>query len=501
MVVQHNMQAANASRTLNITSGSQGKSTEKLSSGYKINRAADDAAGLSISEKMRKQIRGLSQASTNASDGVSSVQTAEGALTEVHDMLQRMNELAVQAANGTNSESDRDDIQNEISQLTQEIDRIASTTKFNETFLLKGDVGLKKMYINAHDAGLDGTLVQNTTRATFIMESLEAGEKYTIGGTQYSIGAKTDLEAAKALLLYDKDDAKSHFVNGEWKLDIGDTISIDGKTYTINDEKTGTDVANAKVTNGYLKKLITYGSTIKYNGNEVTRFSTSYDSTSGTDLANATLITATAAYNMVAIELKAASSIGATDGAATLVDKDVKNENGGENSVWEKTSIVKTIGADEIPTTTISFTLNKGHVNIQNALTLNLHVGADAAMSNKINVTLEAMNSKSIGINGLNVSDATGKIATYAIDAIADAIQRVSAQRAELGAIQNRLEHSIANLDNVVENTEAAESRIRDTDMADEMVEYSKNNILQQAGQSMLAQANQATQGVLSLLQ
>ena len=199
MVVQHNMQAANASRTLNITTDSQSKSTEKLSSGYKINRAADDAAGLSISEKMRKQIRGLTQASTNASDGVSSVQTAEGALTEVHDMLQRMNELAVQAANGTNSESDRSDIQNEIDQLTQEIDRIASTTKFNETYLLKGDVGLRRMYINAHSAGLDGTLIQNTTKATFTMESLEAGERYTIGGTQYTIGASTNKEVAEAL--------------------------------------------------------------------------------------------------------------------------------------------------------------------------------------------------------------------------------------------------------------------------------------------------------------
>ena len=500
MVVQHNMQAANASRTLNITTDSQSKSTEKLSSGYKINRAADDAAGLSISEKMRKQIRGLSQASTNASDGVSSVQTAEGALTEVHDMLQRMNELAVQAANGTNSESDRDDIQNEISQLTQEIDRIASTTKFNETFLLKGDVGLKKMYVNAHDAGLEGTLVQNTTNATFIMDSLEAGEKYTIGGTQYTIGARNNKEAAAAILLTDAYDEATD----SWSLTPGDTISIDGKTYTINDDATGTDVANARVTNAYLNKLITDGSTIKYNGNEVTRFSTSYNASTGLDQANSTLITATAAYNMVAIELKSASSIGATDGAAEM---DVWKTAG--SNPWEKvdsykwTTATKTEVIDGVPQdkTTISFKMGKGHVNIQNALTLNLHVGADAAMSNKINVTLEAMNSKSIGIAGINVSDATGKIATYAIDAITDAIQRVSAQRAELGAIQNRLEHSIANLDNVVENTEAAESRIRDTDMADTMVEYSKNNILQQAGQSMLAQANQATQGVLSLLQ
>ncbi|MBR1623908.1 MAG: flagellar hook protein, partial [Pseudobutyrivibrio sp.] len=325
MVVQHNMQAANASRTLNITSSGQGKSTEKLSSGYKINRAADDAAGLSISEKMRKQIRGLSQASTNASDGVSSVQTAEGALTEVHDMLQRMNELAVQAANGTNSESDRDDIQNEISQLTQEIDRIASTTKFNETFLLKGDVGLRRMYVNAHDAGLDGTLVQNTTKATFVMESLEAGEKYTIGGTQYTIGAMTNKEVAEALKFTDgmltggTTDADT-----TWNLTAGDTISIDGKTYTIIDEKYS-DVANAKVTNGYLNKLITAGSTIKYNGNEVTRFSTSYNETTGIDDANTTLIRATAAYNMVAIELKSASSIGATDGSAEVAKDDDGN--------------------------------------------------------------------------------------------------------------------------------------------------------------------------------
>ncbi len=505
MVVQHNMQAANSSRTLNITTDSQSKSTEKLSSGYKINRAADDAAGLSISEKMRKQIRGLTQASTNASDGVSSVQTAEGALTEVHDMLQRMNELAVQAANGTNSESDRDDIQNEINQLTQEIDRIASTTKFNETFLLKGDVGVKTMYINAHDAGLDGTLVQNTTRATFIMNALSAGDKYTIGGTQYTIGAEDYKQLAEALSIPHTEtsttiplkltsETSKDVTKVEWTLQEGDTLTIDGKTYTIlSSDSKYSDVANSKITNGYINNLIIGGTTVKYNGNEVTLFTTK---NSGVDNADATLITATAAYKMVAIELKSASSVGATDTAAS-VDKD---ESG--NYKWDDTQVTGTIINGVTSTTPIvTFSMDKGSVNIQNALTLNLHVGADAAMSNKINIKLEAMNSKSIGISGLNVSDATGKIATYAIDAIADAIQRVSAQRAELGAAQNRLEHSIKNLDNVVENTEAAESRIRDTDMADEMVEYSKNNILQQAGQSMLAQANQATQGVLSLLQ
>ena len=195
MVVQHNMQAMNANRMLNITTSTQAKSTEKLSSGYKINRAADDAAGLSISEKMRKQIKGLDRASTNAEDGVSAVQTAEGALTEVHSMLQRMNELAVQASNGTNSESDRSSIQDEISQLTTEIDRVAETTKFNETYLLKGDVNdaTKTNTIAAHDAGLDGKLVDNGNgTSTFTAKSLAVGDKISIAGKEYKIGKSAD---------------------------------------------------------------------------------------------------------------------------------------------------------------------------------------------------------------------------------------------------------------------------------------------------------------------
>ena len=190
MIVQHNITAMNSSRMLGLTTNSLSKSTEKLSSGYRINRAADDAAGLSISEKMRKQIRGLDQASTNAEDGVSAVQTAEGALTEVHSMLQRMNELAVQASNGTNSQSDRQAIQDEISQLTTEIDRVAETTKFNETYLLKGGDDTKDVYMNGHDAGLKGTLTDSATSATFKVAAgaLDAGKKVTIGGKEYTIG-------------------------------------------------------------------------------------------------------------------------------------------------------------------------------------------------------------------------------------------------------------------------------------------------------------------------
>ena len=192
MVVQHNMQAANANRMLNVTTGQQAKSTEKLSSGYRINRAADDAAGLTISEKMRKQIKGLDRASTNAEDGVSAVQTAEGALTEVHSMLQRMNELATQASNGTNSESDRSAIQDEIDQLTTEIDRVAETTKFNETYLLKGDEnGTKTETLNAHDAGLKGKLTDNGDTATFEIE-LKKGNTVSIAGKDYTIADATD---------------------------------------------------------------------------------------------------------------------------------------------------------------------------------------------------------------------------------------------------------------------------------------------------------------------
>ena len=469
MVVQHNMQAANASRMLGITTGDQSKSTEKLSSGFKINRAADDAAGLSISEKMRKQIRGLDQASTNASDGISAVQTAEGALTEVHSMLQRMNELAVQAANGTNSESDRSSIQDEINQLTTEIDRVAETTKFNETYLLKGGNGDRTVRVSAHDAGLVGSLSQNTTKGTFQMRKLEIGDSYTIGGTTYRIGAQTVTAALTALKITTAATSSDDKITA---LKTGDVIKIDGKSFTIDENETDMEQSRIKAT--MISKLAGKGSTLEFNGRTVSVFSESV--VSGVDQNNKTLITTTAAYFRVKTELTAASSIGATNTRAVTSEGD--------------------IGA-----TYVNFTITRGDVISKNTLVFNLHVGSDADMTNKIGVEIDTMDAKSLGIHGMNVSDDTGKAATYAIDAISDALAKVSAQRSALGAIQNRLEHSIANLDNVVENTTAAESRIRDTDMADEMVTYSKNNILMQAGQSMLAQANQATQGVLSILQ
>ena len=592
MVVQHNMQAANANRMLNVTTSAQSKSTEKLSSGYRINRAADDAAGLTISEKMRKQIKGLDRASTNAEDGVSAVQTAEGALTEVHSMLQHMNELATQSANGTNSTTDRKAIQDEIDQLTTEIDRVSETTKFNETYLLKGDTdgATSKVKLNAHDAGLAGKLTDNGNgTATFKADTLAVGDKvkiagkeYTIGksadsadyakkdtikatvdgvgdsvtsgnttttivakvttatatgatwaagdkfkdadGTEWTIAATTDETAhnvkATDIAKYLKDGCTIVSNDDNNKLDgvavvddlgknevsiadatgitalqngikAGDTVTVGGTTKTVTAEtpktydeiKTAvaggvagttkisigskeytldktTDAAAGKITQDDFLALIKDGDKVKVDTNTYTAIIKSSDDDS---------ITLEDAYSKMAKELETASSIGA-DTAAT-----VKNNGNG------------------------TFDITKGTVDVKEALSFNLHVGADADSTNKITVDIDSMSSAGLGIKGIKAD--TEQDATYAIDAIADAISQVSSQRSALGAIQNRLEHTINNLDNVVENTTSAESRIRDTDMAEEMVNYSKNNILAQAGQSMLAQANQSNQGVLSLLQ
>ena len=494
MVVQHNMQAANANRMLGITSGAQAKSTEKLSSGYKINRAADDAAGLTISEKMRKQIRGLDKASSNAQDGVSSVQTAEGALTEVHSMLQRMNELAVQASNGTNSkDTDRKAIQDEIDQLNTEIDRVAETTKFNEIYLLKGDDGTKTVNMNAHDAGLKGTLTDNGDgTATFVMDELNAGDTVSIGGKNYTIGGTAD-------------DVKSTFGTNGLNIDTNhQDIEINGTTYKWYKDDVKT-LDNNKITAGYysedpstlqdqaaatatsvggkatasadnLAANAPAGSKIKDDG---AKGGTAGD---GIDDNDTSVITKAKAYELAAKELLAANQIGDTEGTAKV----------GVGAVNTPVDLTNGTG---------TFKIQTGSAKVANTLSFSLHVGADADMTNKITVDIDTMNSANLGIKGLNVTDKNGTAATYAIDAISDAISKVSSQRSALGAVQNRLEHTIDNLDNISENTSSAESRIRDTDMAKEMVNYSKNNILAQAGQSMLAQANQSNQGVLSLLQ
>ena len=486
MVVQHNMQAMNANRMLGITTKSQSKATEKLSSGFKINRAADDAAGLSISEKMRKQIRGLDQASTNAEDGISAVQTAEGALTEVHSMLQRMNELAVQAANGTNSESDREAIQNEIDQLTTEIDRVAETTKFNETYLLKGNGKTATNIISAKDAGINGTLTGvGTGKATFTMTALRHGDKINIGSKGYTIGVTVGKST---------DEYFKKFVMTELEDNIGSIVTINGAEYTIQAEDSTTDPT--KVSSKKLANMIKDGDTVIIGTQTyVTMIDNDGDGVGDND---GSVISADKAYKLIQDELRKASSIGADPGSKFQPTVAVA-ETGNTVITAGETGTAYFSEANGI--TQVSFTITEGKVETTQGLQVGLHVGADADGANKITFSIDTMSAAGLGIANISVVDDTGARATYAIDAIAEALQRVSDQRSTLGAIQNRLEHTIANLDNVVENTTAAESQIRDTDMAESMVEYSKNNILQQAGQSMLAQANQATQGVLSLLQ
>ena len=414
MVVQHNMQAANANRMLNVTTSAQSKSTEKLSSGYKINRAADDAAGLTISEKMRKQIKGLDRASTNAQDGVSAVQTAEGALTEVHSMLQRMNELAVQSANGTNSATDRKAIQDEVDQLTTEIDRVSETTKFNETYLLKGDS-------------------KTSDKANFMK-------------SDYNFAANT---------LYLEGSTTALGVDAAGKAALKKALNEGKKVYTqpysdANNKQTADNIATKGKKYAYVTKL--------------------YD-------ADGNVVSADEIKNK-----KKADGTAITDNLYTSDAGKTGNDNGTNMA----------IAIDDAAAFTQEYEVN-------GKLSFNLHVGADSDSNNKISVDIDSMDSKGIGVKNLKVD--TEDDATAAIDRISEAISKVSSQRSSLGAVQNRLEHTINNLDNVSENTTSAESRIRDTDMAKEMVNYSKNNILAQAGQSMLAQANQSNQGVLSLLQ
>nr|MCR4901625.1 flagellar hook protein [Butyrivibrio sp.] len=409
--------------------------------------------------------------------------TAEGALTEVHDMLQRMNELAVQAANGTNSSSDRISIQNEIDQLTTEIDRVAQTTKFNETYLLKGGTIDTKHYMAGHDAGLEGVLIDTARIATFKIskQALSAGSVITIGGKQYTIG------------MIGSEDVKAKITSSL------STVKIDGKSYTIasdyNAFNSKSSVANAAgvYTAADAQNLVSSISSVVANG--VTYKAIDDELGDGIDDTDSSIITSDKAIDLIMKSLKSANLIGTDEEGSQVV------------TVTDKSGTVKTnttafgtvFGTSE--TGTITFRIDKGYATIKDKLNFNLHVGADADMTNKISVNIASMTAAGLGIRKLNVADDSGIAATYAIDAIADAIQEVSDQRSALGAVQNRLEHTIKNVDNVVENTTAAESRIRDTDMAEEMVTYSKNNILAQAGQSMLAQANQSTQGVLSLLQ
>lgn len=393
MIINHNMNALNAHRNMGINNTAAGKSMEKLSSGLRINRAGDDAAGLAISEKMRGQIRGLTQASRNSADGISMIQTAEGALNETTNILQRMRELAVQASNDTNTTSDREEIQKEINALTEEVDRIANNTEFNTQKLLNGS-----------KSGEEGDLVREEVKA----------------------------------------------VQGEFKITLADELVkdnrlvIDGKVIKFEQDR---DVVDSNAIKGKLVAVLgeKYEITVGQNKKEIT--------------------------------LK--QKVG--------TDKDEINVKLNGNDIGDKVE-VKTEGV-----TARAEEVSEGKVSVQ--------VGANASQSMSIEIgDMRAQALKIVNDKGRGLSVETAQSANEAITAFDAALNAVSSQRANLGAVQNRLEYTISNLDNTAENLTSAESTLRDVDMAKEMMEYSKNNILNQAAQAMISQANQQPQNVLQLL-
>ena len=390
MIINHNMNALNAHRNMGVNNTNAGKSMEKLSSGLRINRAGDDAAGLAISEKMRGQIRGLTQASRNASDGISMIQTAEGALNETTNILQRMRELAVQASNDTNTSSDRNEIQKEINALTEEVDRIANNTEFNTQKLLNGN-----------KSGVGGDVVN---------------EKVTESKGKFKIELDTELQA-------------------------NNIITIDGKSYEV---KAG-DLANADTTlKASLENVFKdYKFTVNANKKEIT-----FEQKVGED------------KEKVKFEVN-----------GKFVKAEIENKG-------------VTARDEEI---------SEGKANIQ--------VGANSNQS--MDIEIGDMRAKALNITdgaGNSLSVLSAEDANKAITAFDAALNEVSSQRANLGAVQNRLEYTISNLDNTAENLTSAEYTLRDVDMAKEMMEYSKNNILNQAAQAMISQANQQPQNVLQLL-
>ena len=517
MVVQHNMSAMNANRMLSGVASAQSKSTEKLSSGYRINRAADDAAGLSISEKMRSQIRGLNQASTNAQDGISLIQTAEGALNEQHSILQRMRELSVQASNGTETNEDREAVQNEIEQLQSELTRISDTTEFNTMKLLDGSQSGSKVQASVSKSAATGATTKNAAVAQITTSADVVGTLAAGASTTYSV------------TVLDKNNNSSTA-----------TVTITNNANKLTDKdgnELGTaaaDPATADETAKAISKALSntsLGDKFDFGVNADKKITLTTKDAS--DAANSVLISVNGADGKLATSTGGSEAytsinkeIGSYDGTGNIEDKiftvngekfayvddpsklgdDYKNVN------YVKVKTAGAVVADDATAmaalisskTGINATVNGTSVDLKPSSTatgkgIELQIGANEGQT--MNFTLDDMSADALGVGGNNVNLSTqdsAKTATTTIDA---AIKKVSAARGRMGAVQNRLEHTINNLDTASENLQTAESRIRDTDMAEEMVNYSKNNILAQAGQSMLAQANQSNQGVLTLLQ
>jgi len=464
MIINHNISALNTYRQLTVNNNASSKSLEKLSSGYRINRAGDDAAGLAISEKMRGQIRGLNMASKNAQDGISLIQTAEGALNETHSILQRMRELAVQASNGTNTDSDRAELQKEIEQLKSEINRISTDTEFNTKKLLDGSVGNTVKFSDAtNEAKLLGAVVVN--------DNIAAGT-YTIKI------AKDGSEPLASVAIVDGNngtDASS--------VVFDDTVKMG--TYILELESTGTNVYRAilKDSNGnklQIQENVTLNNANGQGDAELSIGGIKFTWVEASDTGDPS----TVAEGETVVNVTGTFNVTVTDAEGNVVTETVSGN---------KSGTVKVAGLEISFDSSVAENESKASVSINAVL---FQIGANAGQYTKLGIS--DMSSKALKVDGIDLS--TAESASEAITTIDQAIQSVSSERAKLGAIQNRLEHTINNLGTSAENLTAAESRIRDVDMAKEMMEFTKNSILQQAAQAMLAQANQMPQGVLQLL-
>lgn len=558
MRIQHNIAALNSYRNLTGNNAAVSKNLEKLSSGYRINRAGDDAAGLAISEKMRAQITGLETAQKNANDGISLVQTAEGALTEVHSMLNRMVELADQSSNGTYQDAvDRENLQKEVNSLKEEIDRISESTNFNGINLLDGSlagngtsggglvggsIGVWKAATHsadAKDASVGGDAPIKFDKAdTFIIDGTEVKVDWStlssedkaalsVNWTKNESGT-TAKKAAK--IMEDTINAAIDKVNQEANTSVSH-ISIQAKDsakgFKLTSGLSGSGASSLAI-KGLSEDNATVADIMFKAGNAT-------DATAIKTLASATpQLTINPAncvgkFNILvdgeAVEIDLANLIAGSTGAniadelndalEKALDKyDAAKGNTGDDVISGKITAKfnnngqleftntsdKKIGFEDKDGNDIAKTLGiSAEGKAVSGGGLVLQIGDTADDFNKLTVSVANMSSSSLGIGSINVS--TQQNASNAVEKIKNAINIVSSTRGDLGAIQNRLEHTINNLGVTTENMTAAESRIRDVDMADEMMSYTKNNILVQASQAMLAQANQLPQGVLQLLQ
>ncbi|MFC4802159.1 flagellin [Neobacillus sp. GCM10023253] len=532
MRINHNISALNAYHQLSANSSAASKNLEKLSSGLRINRAADDATGLAISEKMRAQIRGLDQASRNAQDGISLIQTAEGAMNETHSILQRVRELANQAANGTSTTQDKENIQTEVNQLIDEIDRVASDTEFNSFKILNGDISKTAKFAQSTGGSVanvvaSSTAAAGTTTVTTSGPLLDATEAIWQTGVLMNQSGATAAPVDGKTKLTDIGDGTNNY-----GLQVGDEITLSAvvggevktSVYVVTAESTLDDfMSSVKNTLGAADVSMSagVGDFLADTGAEGLDDSKS--------AANSLVISGQsgAANDISSLKITATSSEGISRSSFNdemngglngglqqlqvagnkddfIAQVDINGDNAAgtgdgriavrSNSVVQvsnlQLSFKDTINAADQSTITVGSANN----------TVSIHVGANSGQT--LEIGINAMDSVALGLkkDGVNISLMSEVSAEDALKVLDGAISKVSSERSKLGAIQNRLEHTINSLGTSSENLTAAESRLRDVDMANEMMQFTKNNILSQAAQSMLAQANQQPQGVLQLL-